>query len=122
MTIKEFIQKYREVETKEIPSHEHTHSLFVRCLNCWMFGIDLPTQFIEAAICGNCLSSETVKYYPSCCIVTDRKSFEPIFTKLEEALKVIEEIDKTLQIPAAEYVPAISDTFTIIDKFTKKEV
>jgi hypothetical protein len=28
----------------------------------------------------------------------------------------LEEIDNTLRVPAAEYVPAISDVFTIIDK------
>jgi hypothetical protein len=58
---------------RDIPEHEHTHSLWVRCLNCQMWGIDLPTRFIDAAVCGNCGSLETVKYYPSCCIVAVRE-------------------------------------------------
>ena len=37
--------------------------------------------------------------------------------QLEAAHNVIKEIDQMLQIPAAEYVPAISDVFTVIDKF-----
>lgn len=60
----------------DIPDHEHTHSLYVRCLDCLMFGIDFPTKFIEAAQCGNCSSMHTVKYYPSCCIVADRMTRE----------------------------------------------
>lgn len=58
---------------KEIPKHEHTHSLWTRCLNCFIWGIDMPTKFTEASICGNCGSSHTVKYYPSCCIIADRE-------------------------------------------------
>lgn len=50
-------------------NHAHTHSLYVRCLACFSFGIDTPTEFAEAAICGNCSSSDTVKYYPNCCIL-----------------------------------------------------
>lgn len=114
MTIQTFLQKCREVETKEIPSHEHTHSLFVRCLNCWMFGTDLPTQFIEAAICGNCLSSETVKYYPSCCIVTDRKSFEQVLTKLEEAVEVIKFYSSSCEsVFVSEYNTVTGETFPL---------
>lgn len=30
--------------------------------------------------------------------------------------KVIQQIDQTLRVPAAEYVPAIGDVFTIIDR------
>lgn len=30
--------------------------------------------------------------------------------------RVLDEIDQTLRVPAAEYVPAISDVFTIIDR------
>lgn len=54
---------------EQIPKHEHTHSLYVHCLSCGMFGIDTLTPFLNAAICGNCSSSHTVKYFPSCCIV-----------------------------------------------------
>lgn len=56
----------------DIPEHEHTHSLYVHCLDCHMFGINMPTRFMDAAQCGNCQSMQTVKYYPSCCIVADR--------------------------------------------------
>lgn len=121
MSIQEFIQKCREVVTREIPVHDHTHSLYVRCLSCQMFGINLPTKFSEAAVCGNCFSLETVKYYPPCCIVNDRESVKPLLDKLEEAVKVIDRIDKTLRVPAAEYVPAISDVFTIIDEFLERD-
>ena len=61
---------------RDIPEHEHTHSLYVRCRSCQTFGINLPTRFIDAAECGNCQSIETVKYYPSCCIVADREAFD----------------------------------------------
>lgn len=53
----------------KIKDHEHTHIVYVRCLNCCMFGINLPIEFIQAAKCGNCGSMETVKYYPSCCVI-----------------------------------------------------
>lgn len=57
---------------RDIPEHEHTASLYVYCLDCQTFGINLPTRFIDAAECGNCQSIHTNKYYPSCCIVADR--------------------------------------------------
>jgi len=60
-------------EYRDIPEHEHTHSLFIHCLNCDLFGIPMPSKFIDAVECGNCSSMETVKYYPSCCIVADRE-------------------------------------------------
>lgn len=50
--------------------HEHTHSLYTHCLGCYSWGIDLPSSFITAAVCGNCGSLETVKYYPSCCMLS----------------------------------------------------
>ena len=49
--------------------HSHTHSLYVHCLSCRTWGIDMPTPFVQAAQCGNCGSMETVKYYPSCCML-----------------------------------------------------
>lgn len=49
--------------------HKHTHSLYALCLDCNMFGIDMPTRFVDASVCGNCGSINTVKYYPSCCMV-----------------------------------------------------
>lgn len=58
---------------RDIPEHEHTHSLWVRCLSCQMWGIDMPTPFKQAAECGNCKSVHTVKYYPACCILSDRE-------------------------------------------------
>jgi hypothetical protein len=50
-------------------SHEHTHSLYIHCLDCNSFGIGFPTEFTNSEMCGNCQSSYTVKYYPSCCMV-----------------------------------------------------
>ena len=70
-------------------SHEHTHSLWVRCLTCYMWGIDMPTPFIKGAICGNCSSSHTVKYYPSCCMV---KAFEQ--GKISTGIEPEEKTDK----------------------------
>lgn len=57
---------------RDIPIHNHSHSLYVRCLSCKMFGINTPTRFVEASECGSCGSMETVKYYPSCCILSAR--------------------------------------------------
>ena len=56
----------------DIPEHQHTHSLYIHCLSCQMFGTPMPTRFIDAVECGSCGSMETVKYYPSCCIEADR--------------------------------------------------
>ena len=36
-----------------------------------------------------------------------------------DALALIERIDQTLRVPAAEYVPAIGDVFTLIDNFRR---
>lgn len=38
----------------------------------------------------------------------------------KKILDAIERIDLTLRIPAAEYVPAISDVFTVIDNLKKE--
>lgn len=38
------------------------------------------------------------------------------FSAYEYLLKVLDDIDKNLQCPAAEYVPTISEVFDIIDK------
>ena len=40
-------------------------------------------------MCGNCNSSETVKYYPSCCILADRNNWLTLLDKLEKAVEVI---------------------------------
>lgn len=50
-------------------THEHTHSLYTHCLECYSWGIDMPLPFEKAAECGNCRSMHTVKYYPSCCML-----------------------------------------------------
>lgn len=60
---------------RELADHKHTHSLYVHCLSCQMFGTPTPTRFIDAVECGNCGSMETVKYYPSCCILAERNVF-----------------------------------------------
>ncbi len=44
----------------------------------------------------------------------------PRGTILVEALELIERIDHTLRVPAAEYVPAIGDVFALIDEFKKR--
>lgn len=49
--------------------HQHSHSLYTLCLDCHTWGIDFPTEFAQASECGNCKSINTVKYYPSCCMV-----------------------------------------------------
>lgn len=38
---------------------------------------------------------------------------------LVDAMALIERIDLTLRVPAAEYVPAIGDVFSLIDDFRK---
>jgi hypothetical protein len=35
----------------------------------------------------------------------------------DEALTLVQRIDEALRVPAAEYVPAISDVFTMIDYY-----
>lgn len=51
------------------------------------------------------------------------KVYEKANRALDEQLaamtKAIERIDETLRVPAAEYVPAIGDVFTIIDQIKK---
>ena len=49
--------------------HEHSRSLYVLCLDCYGWAINRPIPFINAAECGNCHSMNTVKYYPSCCMM-----------------------------------------------------
>lgn len=58
---------------RNIPEHEHQNSVYVHCLECQMFGIPLPFKFNQPVPCGNCGSTETVHYFPSCCIIADRK-------------------------------------------------
>lgn len=73
---------------RDIPIHEHTHSLYTHCLDCFMFGIDMPTRFIDASECGNCRSINTVKYYPSCCIVTDRDATQETIEQLSREREI----------------------------------
>jgi hypothetical protein len=73
MTLRQALERKRdEMLTVDIPEHEHTHSLYVHCLDCRKFGIDMPTRFVDATQCGNCLSMHTYKMYPSCCVFNDR--------------------------------------------------
>jgi hypothetical protein len=62
---------------RDIPEHEHQHSLYVHCLECRLFGIPLPFKFNQVVLCGNCGSMDTIRYFPSCCIVADRKAVAP---------------------------------------------
>jgi hypothetical protein len=53
----------------EMPEHDHEHSLFIRCLQCYMFGKPTPDGHFDGGICGNCNSKDTVAYWPSCCLI-----------------------------------------------------
>lgn len=82
----------RRESTREIPYHEHSASVYTRCLDCNMWGVDMPLPFIKASECGNCKSIRTVKYYPSCCILADREFNSKIIRAvgpLVEALDVV---------------------------------
>lgn len=52
------------IKTKILLSHPHTASVYVKCRECLMFGIPLPTNLD----CGNCNSKDVVVYFPECCI------------------------------------------------------
>ena len=52
----------------KIPEHKHSASVYVHCLDCFMFGIPLPFNWTEPVQCGNCKSFRTNKYYPQCCV------------------------------------------------------
>lgn len=45
---------------KLVVDGEHEHSIFVHCLLCGLWGINMPFE----KECGNCNSKETVTYYP----------------------------------------------------------
>lgn len=49
--------------------HQHDFSLFLRCLNCHIWGIPLPQQHYDGSLCGNCGALETVAYFPKCCLI-----------------------------------------------------
>jgi hypothetical protein len=38
----------------------HKHSIYVRCLDCHTWGVNIP----DDSECGNCRSRNTVEYYP----------------------------------------------------------
>jgi len=42
--------------------------------------------------------------------------FESVQKENQKLREALEKIDKALRVPSAEYVPAIGDVFTIIDK------
>jgi len=49
--------------------------------------------------------------------VHDRDNpFAKMATVVEAAILNVRDIDQTLRVPAAEYVPAIGDAFTLIDR------
>lgn len=52
------------IKTKILLSHPHTGSVYVRCRECLMFGIPLPTNLD----CGNCNSKDIQLYFPECCV------------------------------------------------------
>lgn len=39
----------------------HRHSIYTRCFDCQMWGINFP----DDPKCGNCGSTNTVEYYPT---------------------------------------------------------
>lgn len=49
-------------------------------------------------------------------IAASRNQREGELAALKVALEKLNELDQTLRVPAAEYVPAIADAFTIIDQ------
>lgn len=51
-----------------VKDHKHDFSLYLRCLNCYMWGVSVPEQHYDGAPCGNCGAVETVAYYPKCCL------------------------------------------------------
>ena len=54
-----------------IPNHNHIASVYVRCQVCLTFGTPMPHETQETDFpvkCGNCGSTETVTYYPKCCL------------------------------------------------------
>lgn len=46
------------------PDHEHSHSVFVRCKDCLIFGTPRKGEYQ----CGNCQSHNTISYNPPCCV------------------------------------------------------
>lgn len=48
----------------KIREHDHTHSVYTKCGDCLMLGVNIP-GYTE---CGNCGSSNTWQLVPPCCI------------------------------------------------------
>jgi hypothetical protein len=49
--------------------------------------------------------------------VNDRNNpFAKMAKVVEDSVKTIQNVDRVLRVPAAEYVPAFGDAFTLIDK------
>lgn len=48
-----------------VPLHAHSHSVYDKCPQCLMFGINLPASHS----CGNCGFDPTFRYYPACCLL-----------------------------------------------------
>lgn len=61
-----------------------------------MFGIDMPRPFVQASECGNCQSLRTVKYYPSCCILTDRARLQPLFEQMIACVEALEQAERLI--------------------------
>ena len=49
-----------------------------------------------------------------------RTDVPSLVAEVERLQELLERIDRTLRIPAAEYVPAIGDVFTLIDNSNRK--
>jgi DUF438 domain-containing protein len=54
-----------------------------------------------------------------CAKCQDKHQNKQLKAELIKANSLIQEIDKTLRVPAAEFVPAIGDVFALIDKAKK---
>lgn len=76
--------------------HTHEYSVETKCMNCGMFGINLP----DAKSCGNCGSYETVLYLPPCC-----------FQDLYCYKSLAEELAKVMQMTFEEWPEKITPCF-----------
>lgn len=60
-------------------------------------------------ICGH-------DYFNSGCLICVRRRIMDLSTENFRYKKALEDINKVLSVPAAEYVPAIRDAFVILDE------
>ena len=79
-------------------------------------------QFDGCTVVGNGVICEPKNKCRDADFITlARNEWNTMISLLESYREALDNIDKTLQIPAAEYVPAISDVLKILDKTTSKK-